>query len=143
VNLFEVTPESIETDSERILDKREAEHVAGIGAAGSGISNDMRGLLREAYAGNERAALAELGTDAFCYRVRKHIGRDVSGSDGRRGSAHFHRRHWRERHADSCLHMRGTLPAISVLWWTVRRYRKEPADGPRHAALHIEYIPHK
>jgi acetate kinase len=37
----------------------------------SGVSNDMRDLLREAGRGNERARLA---VDAFCYRVRKYIG---------------------------------------------------------------------
>src|SRR5579864_2370022 len=37
----------------------------------SGVSNDMRDLLREAGIGNERARLA---VDAFCYRVRKYIG---------------------------------------------------------------------
>lgn len=37
----------------------------------SGLSNDMRTLIDEAAAGNERAALA---IDMFCYRVRKYIG---------------------------------------------------------------------
>jgi len=37
----------------------------------SGISNDMRTLVREAAEGNERAQLA---IDVFCYRVKKFIG---------------------------------------------------------------------
>jgi acetate kinase len=45
----------------------------------SGISNDMRDLLRESAAGNERAALA---IDVFCYRVRKYIGMYLAAMDG-------------------------------------------------------------
>jgi len=45
----------------------------------SGISNDMRDLLREASAGNERA---ELAVDAFCYKVRKYIGMYLAAMDG-------------------------------------------------------------
>jgi acetate kinase len=45
----------------------------------SGISNDMRDLLREAGAGNERATLA---VDAFCYRVRKYMGMYLAAMDG-------------------------------------------------------------
>jgi acetate kinase len=45
----------------------------------SGISNDMRDLLREASAGNERAKLA---VDAFCYKVRKYIGMYLAAMDG-------------------------------------------------------------
>jgi acetate kinase len=45
----------------------------------SGISNDMRDLLREASAGNERA---ELAIDAFCYRVRKYIGMYLAAMNG-------------------------------------------------------------
>jgi acetate kinase len=45
----------------------------------SGVSNDMRDLLREAGSGNERAALA---VDAFCYRVRKYIGMYLAAMDG-------------------------------------------------------------
>jgi len=45
----------------------------------SGISNDMRDLLREESAGNERAALA---VDAFCYRVRKYIGMYLAAMGG-------------------------------------------------------------
>jgi acetate kinase len=45
----------------------------------SGVSNDMRDLLREANAGNERAALA---IDAFCYRVRKYIGMYLAAMNG-------------------------------------------------------------
>jgi acetate kinase len=37
----------------------------------SGISNDIRTLIRLAEEGNERAILA---IDVFCYRVRKYIG---------------------------------------------------------------------
>ena len=37
----------------------------------SGISSDMRDLLEEEAAGNERAALA---LEVYCYRVRKYIG---------------------------------------------------------------------
>jgi acetate kinase len=36
----------------------------------SGISNDMRELIKESEKGNERAALA---IDVFCYRVKKYI----------------------------------------------------------------------
>ena len=45
----------------------------------SGVSNDMRDLLREAGAGNDRAALA---VEAFCYRVRKYIGMYLAAMDG-------------------------------------------------------------
>jgi acetate kinase len=45
----------------------------------SGISNDMRDLLREEAAGSERAALA---VDAFCYRVRKYIGMYLAAMNG-------------------------------------------------------------
>jgi acetate kinase len=45
----------------------------------SGVSNDMRDLLREAAAGNERAQLA---VDAFCYRVRKYIGAYLAAMNG-------------------------------------------------------------
>src|SRR5580658_808501 len=45
----------------------------------SGISNDMRDLLREEGAGSERAALA---VDAFCYRVRKYIGMYLAAMNG-------------------------------------------------------------
>ena len=45
----------------------------------SGISNDMRDLLREAQSGNERA---ELAIDAFCYRVRKYIGTYLAAMNG-------------------------------------------------------------
>jgi len=48
----------------------------------SGISNDMRDLLREASAENERAARAELAIDAFCYRVRKYIGTYLAAMNG-------------------------------------------------------------
>lgn len=37
----------------------------------SGLSNDIRNLLKLAAQGNERAALA---IDVFCYRIRKYIG---------------------------------------------------------------------
>jgi acetate kinase len=63
-------------DPERLL------HVLN-GASGlkgiSGVSNDMRDLLREASAGNERA---ELAVDAFCYRVRKYIGMYLAAMGG-------------------------------------------------------------
>ena len=45
----------------------------------SGVSNDMRDLLREAGAGNERA---ELAVDGFCYRVRKYIGMYLAAMNG-------------------------------------------------------------
>ena len=45
----------------------------------SGISNDMRDLLRESGRGNERAQLA---VDAFCYRVRKYIGAYLAAMNG-------------------------------------------------------------
>ena len=45
----------------------------------SGISNDMRDLLREAGHGNERAQLA---VDAFCYRARKYIGSYLAAMNG-------------------------------------------------------------
>lgn len=45
----------------------------------SGVSNDMRDVLRAAQAGNERAALA---VDAFCYRVRKYIGTYLAAMNG-------------------------------------------------------------
>jgi acetate kinase len=50
------------------------------GLAGlSGVSNDMRDLLKAEAAGNERAALA---IDAFCYRVRKYIGSYLAAMNG-------------------------------------------------------------
>jgi len=45
----------------------------------SGVSNDMRDVLRAANAGNERAALA---VEAFCYRVRKYIGTYLAAMNG-------------------------------------------------------------
>ena len=45
----------------------------------SGVSNDMRDVLREANSGNERAALA---VDAFCYRARKYIGEYFAAMNG-------------------------------------------------------------
>jgi acetate kinase len=45
----------------------------------SGISNDMRDLLREASTGNDRA---ELAIDAFCYRIRKFIGMYLAAMNG-------------------------------------------------------------
>jgi acetate kinase len=45
----------------------------------SGVSNDMRDVLKAAYSGNERAALA---VDAFCYRVRKYIGTYLAAMNG-------------------------------------------------------------
>jgi len=45
----------------------------------SGVSNDMRDLLREMDRGNERAKLA---VDAFCYRVRKYIGAYLAAMNG-------------------------------------------------------------
>jgi acetate kinase len=45
----------------------------------SGVSNDMRDVLREATAGNQRALLA---VDAFCYRVRKYIGAYLAAMNG-------------------------------------------------------------
>jgi acetate kinase len=53
---------------------------SGSGIKGiSGVSNDMRDVLREARRGNERAALA---VDAFCYRVRKYIGMYLAAMNG-------------------------------------------------------------
>ena len=53
---------------------------SGSGLKGiSGVSNDMRDVLREANSGNERAALA---VDAFCYRVRKYIGMYLAAMGG-------------------------------------------------------------
>jgi acetate kinase len=50
------------------------------GLAGvSGISNDVREILRERQRGNERAATA---IDMFCYRVRKYIGAYLAVLDG-------------------------------------------------------------
>ena len=45
----------------------------------SGVSNDMRDVLRESHKGNERATLA---VDAFCYRVRKYIGEYLAVMNG-------------------------------------------------------------
>ena len=45
----------------------------------SGLSNDMRDVLKAAHSGNERAALA---VDAFCYRVRKYIGTYLAAMNG-------------------------------------------------------------
>jgi acetate kinase len=45
----------------------------------SGVSNDMRDLLREADAGNQRASLA---VDAFCYRAKKYIGAYLAAMNG-------------------------------------------------------------
>jgi len=45
----------------------------------SGVSNDMRDLLREMDRGNECAKLA---VDAFCYRVRKYIGAYLAAMNG-------------------------------------------------------------
>lgn len=45
----------------------------------SGVSNDMRDLLRDAGRGHERARLA---VDAFCYRVRKYIGSYLAAMNG-------------------------------------------------------------
>lgn len=45
----------------------------------SGVSNDMRDLLRASRAGNQRAAMA---VDAFCYRVRKYIGTYLAAMNG-------------------------------------------------------------
>lgn len=45
----------------------------------SGVSNDMRDLMREASAGNDRADLA---IDAFCYRIRKFIGMYLAAMNG-------------------------------------------------------------
>jgi acetate kinase len=45
----------------------------------SGISNDMRDLLKESEKGNDRARLA---VDAFSYRVKKYIGAYYAAMDG-------------------------------------------------------------
>jgi len=45
----------------------------------SGISNDMRDLLKASDEGNERASLA---VDAFCYRVAKYIGSYLAAMNG-------------------------------------------------------------
>jgi acetate kinase len=48
----------------------------------SGVSGDMRDLLRESQNGNERAALA---IDMFCYRVKKYIGSYLAALNGADG----------------------------------------------------------
>jgi acetate kinase len=45
----------------------------------SGISNDMRDLLKASDEGNERASLA---VEAFCYRVAKYIGSYLAAMNG-------------------------------------------------------------
>lgn len=45
----------------------------------SGVSNDMRDVLRAMDGGNERARLA---VEAFCYRVRKYIGGYLAAMNG-------------------------------------------------------------
>jgi acetate kinase len=45
----------------------------------SGVSNDMRDVLKAAESGNERAVLA---VDTFCYRVRKYIGAYLAAMNG-------------------------------------------------------------
>lgn len=45
----------------------------------SGVSNDMRDVLRAVGAGNERARLS---VDAFCYRLRKYIGSYLAAMNG-------------------------------------------------------------
>ncbi|MDP9170887.1 MAG: acetate kinase [Acidobacteriota bacterium] len=45
----------------------------------SGVSNDMRDILKAADGGDERANLA---VDAFCYRVRKYIGSYLAAMNG-------------------------------------------------------------
>jgi acetate kinase len=45
----------------------------------SGVSNDMRDVLKASEGGNERARLA---VDTFCYRVRKYIGSYFAAMDG-------------------------------------------------------------
>jgi len=45
----------------------------------SGVSNDMRDVLKKASEGDSRA---ELAVDAFCYRVRKYIGAYLAGMNG-------------------------------------------------------------
>lgn len=64
------------------MEPRALAHVLN-GASGikgiSGVSNDMRDVLRAAEEGNERAALA---VDAFCYRVRKYIGTYLAAMNG-------------------------------------------------------------
>jgi acetate kinase len=45
----------------------------------SGVSNDMRDVLKAAEGGNEQAALA---VAAFCYRVRKYIGSYLAAMNG-------------------------------------------------------------
>ena len=45
----------------------------------SGISNDMRDLLREAEAGNERAKIA---IEVFFYRIKKYIGAYIAAMNG-------------------------------------------------------------
>jgi acetate kinase len=45
----------------------------------SGVSNDMRDVLKASGGGNERATLA---VDTFCYRVRKYIGAYLAAMNG-------------------------------------------------------------
>ena len=71
------------TQSEEMLNKKSG--LLGL----SGISSDMREILKAADEGNPRALLA---LKAYCYRVRKYIGAYVA-VDGRTGRGDFHRRH--------------------------------------------------
>jgi len=45
----------------------------------SGVSNDMREVIKEAQNGNERAQLA---IDVYCYRIRKYIGAYAAALEG-------------------------------------------------------------
>ncbi len=45
----------------------------------SGVSNDMRDVLKKANEGHERSQLA---VDTFCYRVRKYIGSYLAAMNG-------------------------------------------------------------
>ncbi len=71
------------TQSEELLNKKSG--LLGL----SGISSDMREILKAADEGEARALLA---LKAYCYRVRKYIGAYVA-VDGRAGRGDLHRRH--------------------------------------------------
>lgn len=74
VTLYLMERENLEIDqANNVLNK----HSGLLGV--SGISNDMRELLKAAEKGNPRAALA---IDIFCYRIRKYIGAYMAATSG-------------------------------------------------------------
>ena len=73
-SLFSNAPRSLTaTQSEEMLNKKSG--LLGL----SGISSDMREILKAADEGNHRALLA---LKAYCYRVRKYIGAYVASMGG-------------------------------------------------------------